>query len=86
MNACHLELFPLNDSQLTIQPHETVAEAQADGSKSMFDLCKDDGEVVGYVKTWVHDDGFAGFVHFDSDGNVVDWQVCSKPGIDASLN
>ncbi|GAA0843725.1 hypothetical protein GCM10009113_14010 [Marinobacter szutsaonensis] len=86
MNARHLELFPLNDPQLTIQPHETEAEAPADDSKSTFDLCKDDGEVVGYVKTWVHDDGFAGFVHFDPDGNVVDWQVCSKPGTDASLN
>jgi len=85
MNARHLELFPLNDPQITIQPHEPEVEASGDTSKSTFDLCKDD-EVIGYVKTWVHDDGFAGFVHFDPDGNVVDWQVCSKPDTEAQLN
>lgn len=86
MNARHLELFPLNDPQLTIQPHETESETSADDSKSTFDLCRNGGEVVGYVKTWLHDDGFAGFVHFDPEGNVVDWQVCSKPGTGAQLN
>jgi hypothetical protein len=27
------------------------------------------------VKAWEDDPSFRGYVHFDSDGNVIDWKV-----------
>jgi hypothetical protein len=38
-------------------------------------MCTENGEVVGFIKTWEESDGYAGYVHFDSAGNVIDWKV-----------
>ena len=38
-------------------------------------MVSDDGEVIGYIKTWQDDDSFAGFVQFDPDGRIRDWKI-----------
>ena len=38
-------------------------------------MVAEDGQVVGYVKTWHESDGYSGYVQFDSEGNVLDWKV-----------
>lgn len=40
-----------------------------------FEMVAEDGQVVGYVKTWHESDGYSGYVQFDSEGNVLDWKV-----------
>ena len=82
MNARHLSLFALDDPLLTIQPRPSEPGAEPDPNKETFDLCGKDGRVLGYVKTWMHADGFAGYVRFDLDGNIQQWEICGKPGSD----
>jgi len=41
-------------------------------------MVADDGELIGYIKTWHDDDDYAGFVHFDAEGNIVDWKTFAK--------
>lgn len=40
-----------------------------------FELIAESGETVGIVKAWLDEDASFGFVHFDPDGGIVDWQV-----------
>ncbi|MBW4934367.1 hypothetical protein [Marinobacter sp. F4206] len=79
MNAHLLALALLNDPNYTLQSNrQEVSESESDESQSSFELLSEEGELVGYVKTWHEEDGFAGFVHFDADGKVLDWKVFSK--------
>lgn len=79
MNAHLLALALLNDTNYTLQSNcQDDPESDAGESTSSFELLSDEGELVGYVKTWHEDDDFAGFVHFDADGNVLDWKVFSR--------
>lgn len=79
MTANLLSLALLNDPNYTLQA--TVQEqldSEAGEGIASFELLSDEGVLVGYVKTWHEDDDLAGFVHFDADGNVIDWNVFSR--------
>lgn len=83
MNADLLALALLNDPNYTlseISHDEPDAEWRGENRVS-FEMLSDDGEIVGYIKTWHDEDDYAGFVHFDADGNVIDWKAFIKaPG------
>ncbi|MDK9556653.1 hypothetical protein QQF73_03375 [Marinobacter sp. M216] len=79
MNENLLALVLLNDPNYTLQSNfQEDSESESDPSQSSFELLSEEGELVGYVKTWQEEDDFAGFVHFDADGNILDWKVFSK--------
>lgn len=64
------------DSSVTLkrsaaEPDTEITHARSEG----FEIVSDAGETVGFVKAWEDDASFRGYVHFDSDGNVVDWKV-----------
>ncbi|MEQ9545831.1 MAG: hypothetical protein RIK85_07475 [Marinobacter sp.] len=61
--------------------HEASEMESSKRNRRTFAMVSEDGEVVGYIKTW-HDEGdYAGFVHFDTQGNIVDWKAFTKvPG------
>ncbi|MCR9188828.1 hypothetical protein [Marinobacter adhaerens] len=54
-----------------IEPDKDIANARSEA----FEIVSDSGETVGFVKAWEDDPSFRGYVHFDSDGNVIDWKV-----------
>ncbi|WP_372995467.1 hypothetical protein [Marinobacter sp.] len=54
-----------------IEPDQEIVNAHSEA----FEIVSDAGETVGYVKAWEDNPSFRGYVHFDSDGNVVDWKV-----------
>lgn len=64
-------------------PYHTLSEISQDGpdiessgnNRVSFEMLSEDGEVVGYIKTWHHEDDYAGFVHFDAEGNIIDWKA-----------
>lgn len=63
--------------------HDILIAAAGEGlidrtKTTSFEMLSDQGEVVGYIKTWHDEDDYAGFVHFDSEGNIVDWKAFSK--------
>ncbi len=77
MNADLLALALVNDPNFTLQ-EMTTEEAgvnHVDESRASFEMLSDSGEVVGYIRAWQHDNSYAGFVHFDAEGGVVDWKV-----------
>jgi hypothetical protein len=53
------------------EPDKDIASARSEA----FEIVSDVGETVGYVKAWEEDPSFRGYVHFDSEGNVIDWKV-----------
>lgn len=53
------------------EPDKDIADAR----RQAFEIVSDAGETIGYVKAWEDDSSFRGYVHFDSDGNVIDWKV-----------
>lgn len=55
------------------------AEAESDRKNILsFEKVSEDGEVVGYIKAWHDSEDYAGFVHFDTQGNIVDWKAFNK--------
>lgn len=83
MNADLLALALVNDPNFTLQEMTTEepSEQPLDETRAAFEMLSNDGEVVGYVRTWNYDNSYAGFVHFDADGSVVDWKVFYKASI-----
>ncbi|MFB2765578.1 hypothetical protein [Marinobacter shengliensis] len=71
------------ETTLSLKKDQTLREVepevdesrQIDPSKTSYEMCTENGEVVGFIKTWEESDGYAGYVHFDSAGNVIDWKV-----------
>ncbi|WP_150913588.1 hypothetical protein [Marinobacter halotolerans] len=67
-------------------PNHTLSEISHDKSdvqsggnnRVSFEMLSEDGEVVGYIKTWRHEDDYAGFVHFDAEGNIIDWKAFTE--------
>ncbi|PHQ25710.1 hypothetical protein CLH62_08880 [Marinobacter guineae] len=81
MNSDLLALALLNDMNFTLQEvnNEDAGEAPIDLTKTTsFEILSEQGEVIGFIKTWHDEDDYAGFVHFDSEGNIVDWKAFSK--------
>lgn len=65
--------------QMTDQSHDTDHNENC----ASFEMLSDDGEVLGYVKTWQEEDDFAGFVRFDAAGNVLDWKIFTNSPLHA---
>ena len=64
------------DSSVRLKRSETDPDKDiANVHSEAFEIVSDVGETVGYVKAWEDDPSFRGYVHFDSDGNVIDWKV-----------
>ena len=64
------------DSSVTLKRSEIVPDSEIAAARSeAFEIVSDVGETVGFVKAWEEDPSFRGYVHFDSNGNVVDWKV-----------
>ena len=80
MNPDHLALALMNHSNFTLQSicDERADLPDADETRASFEMVADDGELIGYIKTWHDDDDYAGFVHFDAEGNVLDWKTFAK--------
>lgn len=81
MNSELLALALLNEPNATLQEiaNENAGRVSEGTSRSSFRMLSEQGEVVGYIKTWHDDDDdYAGFVHFDSDGNIVDWKAFTR--------
>ncbi|AXS81837.1 hypothetical protein [Marinobacter sp. Arc7-DN-1] len=67
------------DSSVTLKRSEIDPDSELAAVRSeAFEIVSDAGETVGFVKAWEEDPSFRGYVHFDSDGNVVDWKVFSR--------
>ena len=75
-----LALALMNDPNFTLQTidDERTDTSDSDETRASFEMVADDGELIGYIKTWHDDDDYAGFVHFDAEGNVVDWKTFAK--------
>lgn len=81
MNPDFLDLALRNKPHATLQQvnNETASVRKPDGtSRSSFEMLSELGEVIGHLKTWHDEDGYAGFVHFDSEGNIIDWKALTK--------
>lgn len=64
------------DSSVTLKRSDTEPDTEIVHARSeAFEIVSDAGETVGFVKAWEDDPSFRGYVHFDSDGNVIDWKV-----------
>lgn len=83
MNPAMLAPSLLNDPNYTLSEincDDSRVESDRDHRRS-FEMVADDGEVIGYIRTWHDEDDYAGFVHFDAEGNVIDWKTFNKaPG------
>ncbi|MCM0612106.1 hypothetical protein KFJ24_06405 [Marinobacter sediminum] len=66
--------FPL-DSSLTLKRSDVSHNGAGHHHSEGYELVSQTGETVGFVKAWEDNPSFRGYVHFDSDGNVVDWKV-----------
>ncbi|WP_341581902.1 hypothetical protein [Marinobacter metalliresistant] len=83
MNPDLLALTLLNDQNFTLSEisHEDSDMESNRERRFSFEMLSNDGEIVGYIKTWHHEDGYAGFVHFDAEGNIIDWKAFAQaPG------
>jgi hypothetical protein len=79
----HAELLAralINDSGYTLSPmkDEDSRIAPREEDNVSFVVLSESGETVGYIKAWHDEDDYAGFVHFDADGNVIDWKTFTK--------
>ena len=63
------------DSSLTLKRSDVNPDSAGHHHSEGFECVIKAGETVGFVKAWEDDSSFRGYVHFDSDGNVVDWKV-----------
>ncbi|MEO9524452.1 hypothetical protein [Marinobacter alexandrii] len=75
MNPDLLALALSNNPSFTLQQDNSEYDTEHETSKASFEMVSDDGEVIGYIKTWQDDDSFAGFVQFDPDGRIRDWKI-----------
>lgn len=83
MNAELLALAHLNDPNYKLSEirHEDSDSDSAEEKCVSFKILSDDGEIAGYIKAWHDEDDYAGFVHFDTEGNIVDWKTFTRaPG------
>jgi len=80
MNPDLLALALMNAPNFTLQSidDKRIDTSEADETRASFEMIADDGELIGYIKTWHDDDDYAGFVHFDALGNIVDWKTFAK--------
>ncbi|MHA7809805.1 MAG: hypothetical protein ACX933_08375 [Marinobacter adhaerens] len=80
MNPDLLARALMNSPNFTLQSidDERNDTSEADETRASFEMIADDGELIGYIKTWHDDDDYAGFVHFDAEGNIVDWKTFAK--------
>lgn len=80
MNPDLLARALMNNSNFTLHSidDERTDTSEADKTSASFEMVADDGELIGYIKTWHDDDDYAGFVHFDAEGNIVDWKTFAK--------
>lgn len=73
----------LNDPNYTLSEisyEDSNIESNREHRRS-FEMVADDGEVIGYIRTWHDQDDYAGFVQFDAEGNIIDWRAFNKaPG------
>jgi len=83
MNADLLALALLKDPNFTLSEcsfDDSDVESNGENRVS-YEMLSDDGEIIGYVKTWHDEDDYAGFVHFDAEGTIIDWKAFIKaPG------
>ncbi|WP_273203299.1 hypothetical protein [Marinobacter subterrani] len=64
------------DSSVTLKRSEIDSASNIAAVRSeAFEIISNSGETVGFVKAWEDAPSFRGYVHFDSDGNVIDWKV-----------
>ncbi|MHA7927499.1 MAG: hypothetical protein ACX936_20005 [Marinobacter sp.] len=72
-----LSLALMNPPNYTLQSieNERADKSDSDETRASFEMVADDGELIGYIKTWHDDDGYAGFVHFDAEGNILGWRT-----------
>lgn len=64
------------DSSVSLRRSDTDPDkVMARAHSEAFEIVSDDGETVGFVKAWEDDPSFRGYVHFDSEGNVIDWKI-----------
>ncbi|WP_029652377.1 hypothetical protein [Marinobacter daepoensis] len=77
MNPHMLDIALPESTRLTLQkiPLEANGSGTGQHANTSFEMIAENGQVVGYVKTWHEADGYAGYVRFDSEGNVQDWKV-----------
>lgn len=61
-----------------INNEKASSKAPEGTSRLSFEMLSELGEVIGHVKTWHNEDGYAGFVHFDPEGNIIDWNAFTK--------
>jgi hypothetical protein len=80
MNPDLLALALMNNPNFTLQSidDERADTSEVDETRASFEMVADDGELIGYIKTWHDEDDYAGFVHFDAEGNIVDWKTFGK--------
>ncbi|MBL3823266.1 MULTISPECIES: hypothetical protein [unclassified Marinobacter] len=80
MNPDLLALALMNDPNYTLLSidDEWADRSEEDETRASFEMVADGGELIGYIKTWHDDDDYAGFVHFDAEGNIVDWKTFAK--------
>ncbi len=79
MNPHLLSLARLSHPAITVQLTPIDDEKnRSDDDQAFFEVVSGEGEVVGYVKAWHDPNDFAGFVHFDVDGNVLEWKVFNR--------
>jgi len=77
MNPQMLDIALPDNPDLKLQkiPPEVNDQHNHNNTKASFEMIAEGGDVVGYLKTWQEEDGYAGYVRFDSEGNVQDWKV-----------
>lgn len=79
MNPHLLTLARLSCPSVTVKPvSHDQSDPQPSEDKASFEVLADDGKVIGYVKAWHDATDYAGFVHFDADGNILDWKVFNE--------
>lgn len=80
MNPDLLALAQMKDPNYTLQRIDDLRAdtPEADETRASFEMIADSGELIEYIKTWHHEDVYAGFVHFDAEGNILDWKTFAK--------
>ncbi|MHA7924905.1 MAG: hypothetical protein ACX936_06880 [Marinobacter sp.] len=80
MNIDFLASALINDTNFALQriDSEGTETPNSTGTRAFFEMVTEDGRVIGYIKSWHESDDYAGFVHFDTEGNIVDWKTFAK--------
>ncbi len=77
MNVDFLARALMNDTSFTLQciDDDRTDTSNSGETRASFEMVAEDGRLVGYVKSWHENDDYAGFVQFDTEGNIVDWKT-----------